>query len=562
MVLLALIGGLLYPILITSLANPRVSDTDPLGSNGSTFLTGRVSSVESATAVTFATIPQSSADDVTEFLSCFDQKESEQGLNVARNETSTSSTELFRSIVPRANNLAATLMGRTTTPATNSSSEVTHLEIIVAQNLTSVKQAWGLSRVLAAVDAGLFATMTDDCSASFNVFQEIRGVKTTSTSVATSSAKAFGGIFLTAAIMLFLRGALQDSLREAESGFKSQQIISGASLASYWCSMQAIYIFQFLPVVLLFIITCFFIPLPEFKFIISGSNWYKNAAILILSTNALLPSAFLWSVDRGQVFATAATWYTLALYCVYMLGILVFFVAALFLPDHVAVVAFIVTLVTPLFGLTMALMPMAQADLFQPCGFGLVASAFIWIGLLIRKEKSAQTRQETPMLARPLTQVITVTVPGREAGLPVEPGKVVEVKWLGKRIRVAVPSGLKVGDSFPATLPPNSLVDEDVKAEEERVLQLGTGATDKIIVQRLAKQYPSKETPALAGISFGVPEGQCFGLLGPSTLLPRFLAAAVHCRCSVFVFHDPCFVSTRASCRRCRKDHNCQNYHW
>ena len=161
-------------------------------------------------------------------------------------------------------------------------------------------------------------------------------------------------------------------------------------------------------------------------------------------------------------------------------------------------------------------MPILGLDFFQPCVIALLVSAVLWIAGLIRKEKSALQRQETPLSPIALSQVITCVVPGAEVGSPVEPGKVIEVKWLGRRIQVAVPVGVKVGDSFQAALPREVLIDEDVKAEEQRVMS--AGVTDKIIVKRLAKQYPTKATPALGGLSFGVPEGQCFGLLGPSKL--------------------------------------------
>jgi ABC-type multidrug transport system ATPase subunit len=55
--------------------------------------------------------------------------------------------------------------------------------------------------------------------------------------------------------------------------------------------------------------------------------------------------------------------------------------------------------------------------------------------------------------------------------------------------------------------------DQDVIAERERVEQGGGGGDrDQLVVKGLTKKFGSQK--AVAGLSFGIPRGQCFGLLG------------------------------------------------
>jgi ATP-binding cassette subfamily A (ABC1) protein 3 len=60
----------------------------------------------------------------------------------------------------------------------------------------------------------------------------------------------------------------------------------------------------------------------------------------------------------------------------------------------------------------------------------------------------------------------------------------------------------------------NSAVDEDedVIAETQRILS-GEANDDAILLSDLKKEYPNGKL-AVDGLSFGIPAGQCFGLLG------------------------------------------------
>ena len=70
---------------------------------------------------------------------------------------------------------------------------------------------------------------------------------------------------------------------------------------------------------------------------------------------------------------------------------------------------------------------------------------------------------------------------------------------------------------FRITIPPsdNSLKDEDVIAEEQRLLDPNSGATESstILVKDMKKVYPGGKY-AVKGVSIGIPNGECFGLLG------------------------------------------------
>lgn len=54
--------------------------------------------------------------------------------------------------------------------------------------------------------------------------------------------------------------------------------------------------------------------------------------------------------------------------------------------------------------------------------------------------------------------------------------------------------------------------DDDVVAEQERV-QNGDANDDVIVLSGLTKQYDDGKL-AVNNLSFGIPPGQCFGLLG------------------------------------------------
>ena len=58
----------------------------------------------------------------------------------------------------------------------------------------------------------------------------------------------------------------------------------------------------------------------------------------------------------------------------------------------------------------------------------------------------------------------------------------------------------------------NALRDEDVLAEEERV-RSGNASDSTILVKDLKKQYATGKY-AVKGLSLGIPNGECFGLLG------------------------------------------------
>ncbi len=66
-------------------------------------------------------------------------------------------------------------------------------------------------------------------------------------------------------------------------------------------------------------------------------------------------------------------------------------------------------------------------------------------------------------------------------------------------------------------IPPsdNSLKDEDVIAEEQRLLDPNSGAAESstILVKDMKKVYPGGKY-AVKGVSLGIPNGECFGLLG------------------------------------------------
>lgn len=58
----------------------------------------------------------------------------------------------------------------------------------------------------------------------------------------------------------------------------------------------------------------------------------------------------------------------------------------------------------------------------------------------------------------------------------------------------------------------DSEIDDDVANEADRVLS-GDANDDSIVLSELKKQYSNGKV-AVDGLSFGIPRGQCFGLLG------------------------------------------------
>jgi ATP-binding cassette, subfamily A (ABC1), member 3 len=69
---------------------------------------------------------------------------------------------------------------------------------------------------------------------------------------------------------------------------------------------------------------------------------------------------------------------------------------------------------------------------------------------------------------------------------------------------------VKASDLPPAN---DSVKDEDVLAEEKRVLLPETAENSTILVKDLKKMYPGGKY-AVRGVSLGIPNGECFGLLG------------------------------------------------
>ena len=79
----------------------------------------------------------------------------------------------------------------------------------------------------------------------------------------------------------------------------------------------------------------------------------------------------------------------------------------------------------------------------------------------------------------------------------------------------SIPSISGVFARLGRTLPPTdqSQKDADVLAEEARVAQAGSESTDTIVVKDFKKMYSGGKY-AVKGVSLGIPNGECFGLLG------------------------------------------------
>jgi ATP-binding cassette subfamily A (ABC1) protein 3 len=67
----------------------------------------------------------------------------------------------------------------------------------------------------------------------------------------------------------------------------------------------------------------------------------------------------------------------------------------------------------------------------------------------------------------------------------------------------------------PATLPPNTVpMDEDVVTEEQNIAAVDPATTNmRVLIKDAKKMYPGGKY-AVRGVSLGIPNGQCFGLLG------------------------------------------------
>ena len=80
------------------------------------------------------------------------------------------------------------------------------------------------------------------------------------------------------------------------------------------------------------------------------------------------------------------------------------------------------------------------------------------------------------------------------------------------------------------------LKDEDVIAEEERVASGAADENSTILVKDLKKVFPGGKF-AVRGVSLGIPNGECFGLLGINGAGTAFL--------SWLVFNYNCFLTAR-----------------
>jgi ABC-type multidrug transport system fused ATPase/permease subunit len=82
----------------------------------------------------------------------------------------------------------------------------------------------------------------------------------------------------------------------------------------------------------------------------------------------------------------------------------------------------------------------------------------------------------------------------------------------GKNIRNILCCKCDFGAAMSPNIQSNTPPDSDVVAEEERVLSGGANS-DLIVLDQLTKVYDTGKK-AVDGVSLGIPNGQCFGLLG------------------------------------------------
>jgi len=283
-------------------------------------------------------------------------------------------------------------------------------------------------------------------------------------------------------------------IRERAANAKLMQLVSGASYKSYWTGF---FLVDFS--------LCFFFTILTLILLCSGSNAAVDGSL------------------AGPLFLVTILYYSATVPVVYIVSCFMstpaYGFGALFL------VQYFMDINADFFSQTCSVQPGSW--------YCTAENAFLWLPIYCLTSGQTDLRTQTTLanqasnLVRPGGQCTTQSECCKIVGCPSSPFSM-DTPGIGKqtlslvlvaiamwallafvetRLRHITLAMLRKKTAAPAAEIP---VDADVRAEEERVL--GGGLDDNIILREVGKHFGAKR--AVDGITFGVPAGSCFGLLG------------------------------------------------
>jgi len=273
-------------------------------------------------------------------------------------------------------------------------------------------------------------------------------------------------------------------VREREVKAKHQQFVSGVSIPAYWISTFLFDIISYQPTVWMIIILIAAFPNTK---LLSGLKHHQLAAVIGLFQlfgTSITGFSYIVSI----FFNSPSTAQIATIFLVLILG---------FILSIVGFVLRILSDTRDLYNKTLRYI----FALFPPCAFGdglrNMASIDIW--------SSFENRGSNPYTVHNW----------RIAGMGL-----VFLAWESFAFMAIVIAWeyynySSLSNVFAPKPPPtdSSLKDEDLIEEERRVLAGEADSSSTILVKDMKKMYPGEKF-AVRGISLGIPNGECFGLLG------------------------------------------------
>ncbi|TYZ65804.1 hypothetical protein PybrP1_003442, partial [[Pythium] brassicae (nom. inval.)] len=355
----------------------------------------------------------------------------------------------------------------------------------------------------ALLDQSLFRYMASTVDRSTDVSKLSLKVKshplplTSSTTALFTSYNSFTACLFVVIAFAYFPAAIVALLvkeRQPEHNSKHQQLVSGVSIPAFWL---ANYLWDML--VYVFPCAAALVLLQAFemdsltgssKCITCGASTFPAVVLLfVLFGLAICPYAYCWSF----VFKNAPSAQTYMILINFVLGL------------ALMIVSFVLTVIESTEDVNKVLRFVWQLSPLYNLGTGLLNLTIIEI----THTGGAETDR-------------TSTDPFALDNMGYNLIFLVVDAVLYFAVAVAIDLGL----SFPALkakfskdphvpLEDDDTVDEDVAAEEQRVVHGHEGAeSDVVRLQNLRKVYPKGEKVAVANLSFGLAKGDCFGFLG------------------------------------------------
>jgi len=274
-------------------------------------------------------------------------------------------------------------------------------------------------------------------------------------------------------------------IREREVRAKQLQMVSGVSVLSYWVSAWLFDFLTYQPTLwAIVILTNLFSNTKNYVGIKTGAL-SSYIGLLILFGTSGAPFAYLVSM----MFTSPSTGQIIIQFLTLLLGLVLGIVGIVLRAIDVSKSAWLngIRYIFCLFP------PYALAD-----GLNNLATITVW----------SYSELEGGKLYKPGDSKI--------AGLPIAFMAWESIVYLAIVILIEYLGSLQsfqciAGQSFPPT--DQTVRDADVLAEEQRVMSGAADENSTILVKDIKKIYPGGKY-AVKGVSLGIPNGECFGLLG------------------------------------------------